>query len=159
MISMIAAVGKNLELGKNNNLIWHIPNDMKFFKNTTMNHKVVMGRKTYESLPGKLPGREMIIISTGIVDKDVTVEPSINNVVDRYKKNDEEIFICGGASIYKQFLPYADRLYLTEIADIDKDADTFFPEFDKNEWNRQVILKDIYNDINYEICLYERKIM
>ena len=159
MISMIAAVGKNLELGKNNNLIWHIPNDMKFFKNTTMNHKVVMGRKTYESLPGKLPGREMIIISTGIVDKDVTVEPSINNVVDRYKKNDEEIFICGGASIYNQFLPYAYRLYLTEIADIDKDADTFFPEFDKNEWNRQVILKDIYNDINYEICLYERKIM
>ena len=159
MISMIAAVGKNLELGKNNNLIWHIPNDMKFFKNTTMNHKVVMGRKTYESLPGKLPGREMIIISTGIVDKDVTVEPSINNVVDRYKKNDEEIFICGGASIYKQFLPYADRLYLTEIADIDKDADTFFPEFDKNEWNRQVISKDVYKDINYEICLYERKIM
>ena len=159
MLSIIAAVGKNRELGKNNQLIWHIPGDMKFFKDTTMGHKVVMGRKTYMSLPGKLPGREIVVISTGTVDSDVKVESSINKIVDNYKNSDEEVFICGGASIYEQFLPYVDKIYLTEIAADDKDADTFFPEFDKTDWNRQVILCDRYVDIDYEICLYERKIM
>ena len=133
MISMIAAIGKNNELGKNNDLIWHFKEDMKFFKETTMDHKVVMGRKTYESLPGGLPGREIIVISTKPVDKDIIYYNNINSIVDKYKNTEEEIFICGGASIYKQFLPYADKLYLTEIDSEDEDADTFFPEFDKNE--------------------------
>ena len=158
MISMIAAIGKNNELGKDNNLIWHFKEDMKFFKETTMGHIVVMGRKTYESIPGGLPGREIIVISTRPVDNNVEVLNDINIVVDKYKTNDVEIFICGGASIYKQFLPYADKLYLTEIDDICSDADTFFPEFDKRKWKRRVLSRDKHNETNFEICSYERKI-
>lgn len=159
MISMIAAIGKNNELGKNNNLIWHIPNDMKFFKKTTMGHVVVMGRKTYESIPGGLPGREIIVISTRPVDNNITVFDNINIVVDKYKDSKLEIFICGGASIYKQFLPYADKLYLTEIDAEDKAADTFFPDFDKKKWKRRVLSKDTHKETNFEICSYEREIM
>ena len=156
MISMIAAIGKNYELGKNNNLIWHFKEDMKFFKDTTMNHKVVMGRKTYESLPGALSGREMIVVSTRIVDG-VKCYNNINKIVDKYKNSDEEIFICGGASIYREFLPYADRLYLTEIDSSDKDADTYFPEFNKKEWKKKLLTKHEQNDITFKMYLYERK--
>ena len=156
MISMIAAIGKNYELGKNNNLIWHFKEDMKFFKDTTMNHKVVMGRKTYESLPGTLSGREMIVVSTRTVDG-VKCYSDINKIVDKYKNSNEEIFICGGASIYREFLPYADRLYLTEIDSSDKDADTFFPKFNKNEWKRKLLAKHEQNDITFKMYLYERK--
>ena len=159
MISMIAAIGKNNELGKNSDLIWHFKDDMKFFKETTMGHIVVMGRKTYESIPGGLPGREIIVVSTRPVDSSVEVVNDINIVVDRYKVNDIEIFICGGASIYKQFLPYADKLYLTEIDACDREADTYFPEFDKKEWKRKVLSKHTAKDTNFKICTYERKIM
>ncbi len=159
MISMIAAIGKNNELGRNNNLIWHIPDDMKFFRETTMNHIVVMGRKTYESIPGGLPGREIIVISTRAVDKDIKVFDNINRVVDMYKNSNIEIFICGGASIYKQFLPYADKLYLTEIDSEDNEADTFFPKFNKKHFKRKVLSKDKYKEVTFEICSYERKIM
>ena len=157
MISIIAAIGKNNELGKNNNLIWHLKEDMKFFKEKTMNHKVVMGRKTYESLPGGLPGRKIIVLSTNPVDKKVIVFDNINSIVDKYKNNEEEIFICGGASIYKQFLPYADKLYLTEIDSEDNEADTFFPEFHKDNWNKSLIEEHNQKDIKYSIYLYERK--
>lgn len=159
MISMIAAVGKNLELGKDNNLIWHIPADMKFFKETTMGHIVVMGRRTYESIPGGLPGREIIVISTRPVQGDVQAYNNINSVVDKYEDGNTEIFICGGASIYRQFLPYANKLYLTEIDSEASDADTFFPEFDKKEWKRRILKKDEHNGIKYKMCLYDKKIM
>ena len=159
MISMIASVGKNMELGKNNNLIWHFKDDMKFFKETTMGHKVIMGRKTYESLPGKLPGREMIVISTKFVDGDVQLVNDINRIVDKYKNSDDEVFIIGGASIYKEFMPYANKLYLTEINDYDNEADTFFPKFNKMEWNLSVLNEKMQNDIGFKMCLYERKNM
>ena len=159
MISMIASVGKNMELGKNNNLIWHFKEDMKFFKETTMGHKVIMGRKTYESLPGKLPGREMIVISTKFVDGDVQLVNDINRIVDKYKNSDDEVFIIGGASIYKEFMPYANKLYLTEINDYDNEADTFFPKFNKMEWNLSVLNEKMQNDIGFKMCLYERKNM
>ena len=134
MISMIAAIGRNNELGKDNKLIWHIPNDMKFFKETTMNHIVVMGRKTYESIPGGLPGREMIVISTRTVDKDIKAFDNINKIVDMYKNSNVEVLKYSRTSIYKQFLPYADKLYLTEIDSEDSEADTFFPEFDRKQF-------------------------
>lgn len=160
MISMIAAVGKNNELGKDNGLIWRIPNDMKFFKNTTMGHKVVMGRKTYESLPSTgLPGREMIVLSRSNVDifPNAKVVSNIGDVIDRYKDIDEEIFIIGGANIYKQFIDVANSLYLTEIDREDKDADVYFPEFDKDNWDYKLIETDCYNDIKYKIYKYVRK--
>ena len=156
MISMIASVGKNMELGKNNNLIWHFKEDMKFFKETTMGHKVIMGRKTYESLPGNLPGREMIVISTKTVDGDVTVFNDINSIVDKYKNSQEEIFIIGGASIYKEFLPYASKIYLTEICAEDSMADTFFPSFNKDDWNKEIISENVENNIQFKMCLYQK---
>ena len=159
MISMIAAIGKNNELGKNNNLIWHFKEDMKFFKETTMGHKVVMGRKTYESLPGGLPGREVIVISTRPVDGNIKLYDNINSIVDKYKNSEEEIFICGGASIYKQFLQYANKLYLTEIDSEDKEADTFFPKINKKEWKRKKLADFEQNEIKFKMYLYERKII
>ena len=145
-----------MELGKNNNLIWHFKEDMKFFKETTMGHKVIMGRKTYESLPGNLPGREMIVISTKTVDGDVIVFNDINSIVDKYKNSQEEIFIIGGASIYKEFLPYASKIYLTEICAEDLAADTFFPSFNKDDWNKEIISENVENNIQFKMCLYQK---
>ena len=156
MISMISSVGKNLELGKNNDLIWHFKKDMKFFKDTTMGHTVVMGLNTYKSLPGDLPGRHIIVVSFDPVEGVETVN-GIDQIIDKYKDSEEEIFICGGASIYKQFLPYASKLYLTEIHASDDEADTFFPQFDRNDWNKSLIDKDSQNNISFEMILYKRK--
>ena len=157
MISMISSVGKNGELGRKNELIWHIPKDMKFFKNTTMGHVVVMGKNTYESLPGDLPGRKMVVLSFDKIIGNVETVYSVEEILDKYLDKDEEVFIIGGASIYSQFIKYANKLYLTEIDDECSDADTFFPEFDKNEWDREVVDTGNYNGINFEMCKYIRK--
>lgn len=157
MISMICSVGKNGELGKNNKLIWHIPRDMKFFKDTTMGHIVIMGRNTYESLPGKLPGRDMKIITSKKNNiEDVEVISNVLDVVDRYLDTEEEVFVIGGASIYEQFLKYTNKLYITEIDAVCSSADTFFPEFDKNEWIRKVIDSGEYEGIKFQMCVYEK---
>ena len=158
MISMISSVGKNNELGKNNNLIWHFKDDMKFFKDTTMNHIVIMGLNTYKSLPGDLPGRHIIVVSFDPVNGVDTVN-GIEPIIDKYKDSEEEIFICGGASIYRQFLPFASKLYLTEIDAICNDADTFFPEFNKDEWTKTFLEEHNAKDINFKMYLYERKII
>lgn len=158
MISMIAAVGKNRELGKNNGLVWRIPADMKFFKNTTMGHKAIMGYKTYKSLPGNLPGREMIVLSYEKIDGDVATVYSIDEILDKYLNSEEEVFICGGASLYREFVKYANKMYLTEIDSTDDEADVFFPEFDKNEWNKQILDTGEDKNIKYCMCLYERKV-
>lgn len=138
-VSMIAAVGKNLELGKNNDLIWHFKEDMKFFKETTMGHPVIMGRKTFESLPKALPGRRNIVISSNAEYKADGAEV-VTSVEDALKiAENEDTFVIGGGKIYKEFLPYAKNLYLTEIDAECKDADTFFPEFDKGEYIKEII--------------------
>ena len=155
MISMICSVGKNRELGKKNGLIWHFKDDMKFFKETTMGHKAIMGLNTYKSLPGNLPGRKIIVISFEPVH-DVEYVNGIEPIIEKYKDSDEEVFICGGASIYKQFLPYANKMYLTEIDDSDNEADTFFPKFNKNEWKKSLLEEHSQNDIDFKMYLYER---
>ena len=138
-VSMIAAVGKNLELGKNNNLIWHFKEDMKFFKDTTMGHTVVMGRKTFESLPKALPGRKNIVISSNAEyqAQGATVVTSVEEAIQI--ADNEEIFVIGGGKIYAEFLPYADKLYLTEIDAECEDADTYFPQFNKSEYIKEII--------------------
>ena len=156
MISMIASVGKNRELGKNNDLIWHFKQDMKFFKETTMGHIVVMGYNTYKSLPGDLPGRHIKVVSSKKLN-DVEVYNGIQDLVDEYINSDEEIFICGGARIYSQFLPYASKLYLTEIDDEDLNADTFFPAFNKKEWKKEILDKGTTEKFTYKMCIYVRK--
>lgn len=138
-VSMIAAVGRNLELGKNNDLIWHFKEDMKFFKDTTMGHTVVMGRKTFESLPKALPGRKNIVISSNAEyqAQGATVVTSVDEAL-RIADN-EEIFVIGGGKIYSEFLLYADNLYLTEIDAECPDADTYFPQFNKADYIKEII--------------------
>ena len=138
-VSMIAAVGKNLELGKNNNLIWNFKEDMKFFKDTTMGHTVVMGRKTFESLPKALPGRKNIVITSNAdyQAQGATVVTSVEEALQI--ADNEEIFVIGGGKIYAEFLPYADKLFLTEIDAECADADTYFPQFNKSDYIKEII--------------------
>lgn len=152
MISIIAAVGKNLELGKDNKLLWNIPEDMKYFRKTTDGKTVVMGRKTFESIGKALPNRKNIVLSTQNIDLDSVI------VVNDYRdilSLDEDIFIIGGSQIYSLFLPYADKLYLTEIAE-GKECDSYFPVFDKSLYYRKVIRESSYNDIDYSFVIYEK---
>lgn len=157
-INLIAAIGKNNELGKNNDLIWKLKGDMKFFRETTMGHPIVMGRKTFESLPKVLPGRKNIVISSNdILNTEIEKYKSIKEFLIKYKEFNEDVFIIGGASIYKQFIDFATNLYLTEIAAVDKDADVYFPSFNKEEWNKEIISEKEENDIKYNHVLYKRK--
>lgn len=140
-ISMIAAVGKNLELGKNNDLIWHFKEDMKFFKETTMGHPVIMGRKTFESLPKALPGRKNIVISANPEYKadGAEVVTSVEEAIKLAEAENSDAFVIGGGRIYTEFLPYADNLYLTEINAECSDADTYFPDFNKSDYIKEIV--------------------
>ncbi len=154
MFSLIAAIGKNRELGKNGKLIFHAKEDMRFFRDTTLNHKVLMGRKTWESLPGKLKNRENIVVSRHEVPG---ADQSISNLteyINQHKDTDEEIFVIGGGMLYFELLPYASKLYLTEFDASDPAADTFFPEFDKSKYSCKVIKKGKDHDLAYSINKY-----
>ena len=153
-ISIIAAVGKNLELGKNNKLIWNLKEDLKYFKEMTMGKTVVMGEKTYYSIGKALPGRKNIVLSFD--DINLNDAKVCNNYMEIFSLVEEEIFVIGGASIYKLFLPYADKLYLTEIDDEDSSADCYFPVFNKDSYEKKVIKKECENDINYSFVCYEK---
>ena len=140
MITLIAAVAENNALGKNNQLLWHLPNDFKRFKNVTSGHYIIMGRKTFESFPKPLPNRMHVIITR---QKNYVQENCI--VVDSLPKaiavcpSDEEIFIIGGGEIYRQSIEIADKLDITRVHHT-FNADTFFPEIDLNKW--QLALSD-----------------
>lgn len=156
MISIIAAVGKNLELGKNNDLIWHIKKDLKNFKELTMGKKIVMGTNTYKSLPKKLEGRSYIILSSSLKDiDDCSIYSDFDELLEYINSLNEEVMVIGGASIYKLFLPYADKLYLTEIED-ESDADAYFPDFNKSEYRKKIIEENTDENIKYSFVLYER---
>lgn len=157
-ISLIAAIGKNNELGKDNNLIWRLPNDLKFFRETTLGHTIVMGRKTFESLPKVLPKRKNIVISTtDILNEEIEHYKSIKTFLEMYKEYKEELFIIGGASIYAQFIDLANKMYLTEVEAEDSKADVYFPKFDKNEWEKSIIAENEDDSIKYKHVLYKKK--
>jgi len=131
-ISAIAAIGKNRELGKNNDLIWRIPADLARVRQLTTGHPIIMGRKTYESIGRPLPNRTNIVISRDTAYKAlgcVTVRLLDEALQYAGQIDDQEIFIFGGAAIYELALPYTDKLYLTVIDATDPDADTFFPDY------------------------------
>lgn len=133
-ISIIAAVANNGVIGVNNTLPWHLPEDLKRFRALTMGHHIVMGRKTFESLGRLLPGRTTLIVSRNS-DYEVSgalVARSLKEAVSRCK-GDEEVFVIGGAQLYREALPVAHRLYLTEI-DADFEGDVHFPEIDHSLW-------------------------
>lgn len=133
MISLIAAVAKNRAIGFNNELLYWLPNDLKHFKALTTGHTIVMGRKTFESLPkGALPNRRNIVLSrSGANFPGAETYASFDEFL-MTSRPDEEIFVIGGASVYEQLLPLADRLCLTEIDDIPAQADAFFPDY--SDW-------------------------
>lgn len=155
MFSIIAAVGKNNELGKKGDLIFHIKEDMQFFKETTTGHTVVMGFKTWESLPKKLPNRKNIVVSFEEIEgPDECVTDLVQFIKDN-ENTDEEIFVIGGGSIYAQFIDHAKRIYLTEIDGEDSEADVFFPDFNKSKFKRTVLQKGNSGKLSYEMCRYE----
>ena len=157
-INIIAAIGKNNELGKNNDLVWRLKGDMKFFRDTTIGHSIVMGRKTFESLPKILPGRKHIVISTSDIKNDeIELYKSIRDFLIKYQNVDEDVFIIGGASIYQQFVDLASKMYLTEIDASDEYADVYFPEFNKEDWDREELASNQENSINYKHVLYKKK--
>lgn len=157
-LTEIAAIGKNRELGKDNQLIWHFPQDLKFFKEQTKGHTIVMGRKTFESLPGMLPKRHHIVISKSGAKfpEEVEVFSSIDAFVDAYQTKEEEIFVIGGATIYKQMLSLCHRLILTEINQ-SYNADVFFPEFDKTLYHKQILNDIMENGVHYQHVEYRLK--
>lgn len=155
---IIAAIGKNGELGYNNNLIWHIKEDLKFFKEQTINHTIIMGRNTFESLPKLLPNRHHIVLThhkEGLPNE-VEICQSYEEAIDTLRKIDDNIYCIGGASIYKLFLNDTDEMLLTEI-DETSQASVYFPEFDKNNWERQILSKNEENAIKYAHVKYLRK--
>lgn len=139
IISLIAALSKNRVIGKDNDLPWHLPDDMKYFMQTTKTHHVIMGRKNYQSIPEKfrpLPNRTNIVVTRqqNFIAPKCTVANSIEAALEIALNNNEpEVFIIGGAEIYNQGLASANKLYLTEI-EAEIDGDTYFPDFNKSEW-------------------------
>ena len=129
MISLIAAIGKNRELGFGNRLPWYLPDDLKRFKEITRGHTVIMGRKTFESLPGVLPNRRNIVITRdkNYLREGLEVVSSLEEALQR-ASGDKEPFIIGGGEIFKQALPFTNKMYLTHV-DVELPADSFFPEF------------------------------
>ena len=136
MVSIIVAIAENGAIGGNNDLLWRLPNDMKRFKSLTTGHTIIMGRKTFESLPkGALPDRTNVVITRrgGASFENCETYNDLQSAIDKLK-SEEEIFIIGGASIYEQAIKIADKLYITNVHNSFENADTFFPEIDDNEW-------------------------
>ena len=151
-ISIIVAIGSNHQIGLNGKLPWYSKEDLQYFKDKTMKHMVVMGRKTFEGLPKKLAGRTIIVLSRTLKNSDDTfIASSIQEVIDIAKKgNESELFIAGGESIYKQFIGMSDKIYLSKI-NYDGLADTYFPTIDETKW--QKVEENKFRDgiwINYE---------
>jgi len=160
MVTIMAAIAANNALGKDNQLIWHLPADLKRFKKTTLNHAVIVGRKTYESLGKPLPNRTNIVITR---DKNYQVEGCVivNSLKEALKaalKVDENPFILGGAEIYKQAMQFADILDITFVHH-QFEADVFFPEIDKNIWKEtssENFKADENNKYDYSFVTFER---
>lgn len=162
MISLLLAMDKNHVIGYQNDMPWHLPKDLKFFRETTTGHTVIMGRKTYESIGKPLPNRKNIVLTRSETNFPEGVEV-MNDIEAIYELNaqqpDEEIFIIGGGKIYEQVMPHADRMYITEI-DAAFDGDTFFPKFSEKEWtltNKVKGEKNEKNPYDYYFLQYDRK--
>jgi len=160
-ISIIVAIAANNAIGKDNDLLWHISRDLKRFKELTNGHYIVMGKKTYYSLPKRpLPNRTNMVITDvpGEQIDDCLMAYSIEDAIGKMDKENEN-FIIGGGSIYRQFLPYADKLYITRVHK-EFEADTFFPEIPLEEWEllaKEDVTDDEQNDFTYSFEIYKRK--
>ena len=162
MLSLIVAVANNNVIGKENALIWHLPEDLKRFKEITMGKTIIMGRKTFESLGRILPKRKHIVLCKSgclnIEDDRVKIIKDISEL-DKYINDSEEHFVIGGATIYKLLLDKVNKMYITKINE-NFDGDAFFPDFDESEWKiveRQKGICDEKNPYDYEYITYVRK--
>jgi dihydrofolate reductase len=165
-INIIAAIGVNRELGYKNQLLCHLPNDLKYFKEKTTGQFCVFGRKTYESIGYPLPNRHNIIVTRNTnykIADGVFVYNSLLDVINEYisyNNNENELYICGGAEIYRQALPYADRIYMTIIEKHFSKVDTYFPPFDFHDWKVTERIKceaDENNPYVHHFVTYERR--
>ncbi len=161
MLSIIVAKAKNNIIGKNNELVWHLPEDLKHFKNLTTGHTIIMGRKTFESLEKVLPNRKHVIFSQNpdfkVKDENVEVVHSLLQIQDLIE-GEEEAFVIGGAMIYNFLMPYVKKMYVTQINE-EFDGDAFFPKIDERVWKKTSEEKGIKNEENkldYEFITYER---
>lgn len=156
---IIASVGQNYEIGINNNLIWKIKEDMKFFKETTIGHQIVMGRNTFESLPSLLPNRKHLVITSSNIDlpKEVEIFKNIEEFIDYSLSTNDNIFIIGGSTIYKQLINLSDKMILTEIQDTKLNADTYFPNINYSEWHQEIINTFPNENPKYIRKIYTRK--
>lgn len=154
MITIIAAIGKNNELGKDNQLLWNLPKDLKHFKNITSGHPIIMGRKTYESIGKPLPNRTNIVVSRkeNWFEEGILIVPSLKEAIKHAKKIDEDIFIIGGGNIYEQTIHLADRMEITQV-NFETEADAFFPKIDEKIWRK---INEIYHskdeNHDYDFC-------
>ena len=161
MLSIIVAKAKNNIIGKDNKMIWHLPEDLKHFKELTIGHTIIMGRKTFQSLEKPLPNRKHIIFSQNpdfkVNDENVEVVHSLLQIQDLIEGK-EEAFVIGGAMIYNFLMPYVKKMYVTEI-EKDFDGDTFFPSINSEVWkevSREKGIRDENNDLDYYFVTYER---
>ena len=141
MINIIVCKNNFDYIGKDNKMLYHIPNDLAFFKRKTVNHVIIMGRKTFESLPGLLPNREHWVITRDTSFNKTRSFNSIDDVLEAIDPN-VDYYVIGGGEIYKQFMPYADCLYITEVDDF-KVGDVRFPTIDMTKWNLSVSRIDV----------------
>ena len=161
-MNLIAAVSPEWGIGKNGDLLFHIKQDMKFFKETTMNHVVVMGRKTLDSFPNKKPlvNRVNIVLTRDrdFVRDGVIAVHSLDELLEEVKKYDDEVFVIGGGEVYKMLLPYCKRAYITKVEE-NAEADTFLPNIEKDEGWHIVSESEEFseNDKVFRFVVYERK--
>ena len=162
MLSIIVAKAKNNIIGKDNKLLWNLPEDLKRFKKLTTGHVIIMGRKTFESIGRVLPNRKHIIFSQNkglkYDDENVEVVHSMLEIKE-YIDNDEENFVIGGAMIYNLLMPYVNKMYITQI-DKDFEGDAFFPKIDEEKWKIVEEENDLINEesnLNFSYITYERK--
>ena len=162
MLSIIVAKAKNNVIGKDNSMLWKLPDDLKRFKEKTIGHTMIMGRKTFESLGGILPDRMHIILSK---NPDFNIDSDYVKVVhsllelQEYMEDSEEHFVIGGAIIYNLLMPYCKKMYVTQL-DKDFEGDTIFPKINKEEWeevSREKGSNDGINDFDYEYVTYVKK--
>ncbi|SFA74669.1 dihydrofolate reductase [Lentibacillus halodurans] len=161
MISLLVAMDRNRVIGYRNDLPWHLPNDLKFFKQKTTENTIIMGRKTYEAIGRPLPNRNNVVISKqhNPFPGGVDVIHDISTVLTWNKQHPaDEFFVIGGGDIFKQFLPYADRMYVTLVDDVFR-GDTYFPDFSESQWQltaKEKGEKDSKNPYDYYFLQYDR---
>ncbi len=163
MTNIIVAISNNRVIGKDNQLLWRMPADLKYFKSLTLGYPIIMGRKTFESIGKPLPGRLNIVVTRNpsalrFQPSEILIFDSLEEAIASAKKHDNEIFIIGGGEIYKQALPFTNRIYLTKV-DTEVEGDTFFPEL-TDEWqieSEQHFKADEKNPFNYSFLIYHKR--